>query len=536
MTYELKIDLLGGEKVEEILSKLKGLTGALGKGGSVFGGGSSESNKPYLASQRFLDDLKRGGKAAQQAGRDVATALAQGKGSGVSAADWILGKDPSFINRNPALISMLATKKFGGFSGAADNPVLKKFREDLSAIRLETAKGLITMSPANRAKTLRSGAELIKELVANNPDLGEVLQNNTLRMAAGWDKTALAQEAKANAQPRGRMQVNLADALKKRQDKEAKDAVTFKKDMSFLLMPLFNPGSMWATMFSARQTFSALNTEHGKAFMGKLPGGMAGLGAGGATALLVGAATAAGLALKGLAVVVKETVNAFETARQLYAKSLTSGMGLGFTAKRSLVAQIMGVSETEVFRFGAQLSYLNPKLEDASRILAATARPLTKVSWEWKILQADLSATFALIAQDAAPAIMGFLQSLDALIKWFNDHSDFLKLLVREEMAVATMGLSELYRAMFSKTAASTAASNMPSPAAWMKQLPASSWEKMGLVVGPSANNYAKTTAHNTTRMARDLSTVAKFITRNGGTVGNSPGAQWAMSMISNNP
>jgi hypothetical protein len=210
-------------------------------------------------------------------------------------------------------------------------------------------------------------------------------------------------------------------------------------------------------------------------------------------------------------------------------------MGLQWAAKRSLVAQIMGVSETEVFRFGQQLAYLNPRLESASRILAQTATPLTQVSWEWKILQTDLSATFALIADQATPALLGFTEAIDKLIKKLNDHPNAVAGATAgafpgmTAIKIAGQGLGHLI-------GTDKMQAGMPSVSSWMKQLPASSWEKMGLVVGPYSSNYAKETAKNTRQMAKDLSTLAKFVVGNGGKLGNSPGAQWAMSMIGNAP
>jgi hypothetical protein len=50
--------------------------------------------------------------------------------------------------------------------------------------------------------------------------------------------------------------------------------------------------------------------------------------------------------------------------------------------------------------------------------------------------------------------------------------------------------------------------SSMPSPQAWMKQLPASHWEKMGLVTMGGGQNYAKDTAKNTRDIANGIKTL----------------------------
>jgi len=288
---------------------------------------------------------------------------------------------------------------------------------------------------------------------------------------------------------------------------------------------------MWATMFSGRQTFSALNTATGASF---LKNKMGGISAGMATGVLVGAATAVGLALKALGAVVSETTKSFENARQLYAKALTGGMGLGFTAKRSMVANIMGVSETEVFRFGSQMAYLNPRLQQASEILAKTAGPLTQVSWEFKILQADLSAMFSKLASDMAPAIDNFIVGLDKLVQFLTRNVGLF-----EKMWIATNPALYLGFKLFQKKYSEADQSKMPGITSWMKQLPASSWEKMGLQVGPNANNYARQTAQNTRQMARDLGIIAQSVSGGGGGSlfrGVGAGGSWGISPQQNAP
>jgi hypothetical protein len=379
------------------------------------------------------------------------------------------------------------------------------------------------------------------------------------------------------------MQVDLKDAQAKAAAKSADDAVTFKKDMSFLMMPLFNPGSMWATLFSGRQTYSALNTGPGKAFSAKFLGGM---GAGAGTATLVAGATALGLALKALTTTVKQTMAAYENARQIYAKALTNGMGTQFTVKRSMLAQIMGVSEQDVFRFGAQMAYLNPKLEWAANILSRTTTPLTQVSWEFKILGENTKAMFSSLSVEAAPALLVFTNSLSNLVKYITEHAhDFNEFMLgngwvketsqeikdRQDQNFTdenykaysgrlpngkTVGIgsgpleklmpdtgsghyADDFRKRFEKLTlkqfekitsgkgiennkaseiyswikhppgkGGDSDSSMPSPQAWMKQLPASHWEKMGLVTMGGGQNYAKDTAKNTRDIANGIKTL----------------------------
>ena len=245
------------------------------------------------------------------------------------------------------------------------------------------------------------------------------------------------------------------------------------------------------------------------------------MGAAGATALLVGAATAAGLALKALTVTVKETLAAYENARQIYSKSLQNGMGLQWSTKRGLLAQIMGVSEQDVFRFGAQMNYLNPKLEQAASILAKTATPLTQVSWEFKILKVDFESMFALIAEMGTPAVLGFTGALDGLIKWLTSHTSYLNALVNgaaSGAASAILGnasgpMGAIMKMFGLYGSIQQAKSAMPSPQAWMKQLPASHLEHMGLVVGGGrSSNYAQQTAKNTAVAVKYLQKIAMSV------------------------
>jgi hypothetical protein len=338
---------------------------------------------------------------------------------------------------------------------------------------------------------------------------------------------------------------------------------------------------------------------------------------------------------------VKETVKAYENARQIYAKSLIGGMGLNFTVKRGTLASIMGVSEQDVFRFGAQMAYLNPKIEWATKILADTAKPLTQVSWEFKILEQNLAALFAKIANAAAPAILSFIDAVNEMIKSFGDTSTieyWVNIMTKTAAALtltvgaivaACQGLvvgvqlladsltwlleqitniftriknwhgaekarNDAQQAMvdegvktgrqhsrqeikdagdkaykdyqdaplidtkdafrptmiaidslnktsegFQKMAESLwnggdkkKRQEMPNPQSWMKQLPASSWEKMGLVTMGSNQNYAKDTAKNTRDTAKAVTAMAKhFMSRGGKDLGT-----FGMSALTNNP
>ena len=416
-------------------------------------------------------------------------------------------------------------------------------KEDL-ALSAMRQKGEKTFQKEKEREAMRAAREQAQqEAQSNKQSLAGSRLNIAMKMRAAKAaarqsavdaKEKERQEKMLNAQSLAGSRLNISMRLKAaaKEAQSAKDATTFKKDMSFLAMPLFNPGSMWATLFSTRQTYSAMNTEHGKAFREKWGGklGMGGIGAGAATGLLVGGATVLGVALKALTVTVQQTIAAYEHARQIYAKALTGGMGLQFTVKRSMLAEIMGVSEQDVFRFGEQMAYLNPKLEWASKILANTTTPLTKVSWEFKVLQADLSAMFSKMANDAAPAILKLTEALEGLVKtatWLYDHAP--KNLVGNALAAGAgmvfgNNAGFIAKLISQYVGAGVKLDAKTAPQAWMKPLPASHWEKMGLVTMGGSANYAKDTAKNTKEIATGIKEIVKKMT------GKNPSNPWGMS------
>jgi hypothetical protein len=69
-----------------------------------------------------------------------------------------------------------------------------------------------------------------------------------------------------------------------------------------------------------------------------------------------------------------------------------------------------------------------------------------------------------------------------------------------------------------------------------MKQLPASHWEKMGLVVGGGATNYARNTERNTRETAQALKTIAGFIAHGGQFGGHGSGGSFGMNPMTSNP
>lgn len=345
--------------------------------------------------------------------------------------------------------------------------------------------------------------------------------NSSGRTIRGLRETGGADLAKVNAMGSfgaygGKPPPILAD-IKAKMDM---DRAKFIKDATFAMMPLFNPTSVWGNLFATRQIFSGLSqTKTGQGIVGKFGMGTGTAATAGVAGGIVGALLLMGLSIKALSKIMHESIAAYKDAPKLYAKAMTSGLGLKFVAKRSMLADIMGVSEQEVIKYGYAFQYLNPKIEWASAIMAKTNTNLTSVGWSFKVVGNDMKAMFSTIANDAAPAMRKFLDGLHNVIE---DTTEFYNKHKKEAAAAitTTRWLLNPLEPLLSKWVSSKGKDSgaAPQPLSFMKQLPASSWEKMGLVIGGSSGqNPAMQTAHNTKSMAQDLKKLVSYVARSGG-------------------
>lgn len=266
-------------------------------------------------------------------------------------------------------------------------------------------------------------------------------------------------------------------------DKVNKDRAAFMKDMTFAMNPLLNPTSLWGHLFASRQIFSAFSTtKTGQGIMGKF-----GLGGTSGAALmsgaLIGALTTVGLSLKALQKTIQEASKTYAEAARMYSKALnTGGLSIGFVQRRTMLSNILGVSDTEVWKFSTALAYLNPRLEWSAGILSKNTRNLTSVNWEWKILEYNLQAMFSDLANDAAPALRKFSDGMSAIVKVADELYNRYK--VGLSGAIAALLPPSLLAAFKGVSSLGTDSGAAPAPMAFMKQLRASSFEHMGLVMG----------------------------------------------------
>jgi hypothetical protein len=492
MTYTLQIDLAGAQGVENALQRIISLQNQLkspGQSGSIQSGKTSSS-----------------GSIFDQFGRPIesTTRVLRSYTDAVKLARLETEKMEASFSRNLNKVLAYSSKVFPEQSG------------DFGTGRLPN---IVTGENSNNWHDAHVKAWSETRTMHGDLDPSQVTITDYEKMDRDKQKASRIASTKRSDKYERRVESS--------REKEARDLVTFKKDMSFLIMPAFNPGSMWATLFSARQTYSAMNTMHGKEFRDKW---MKGMSAEKATALLVGAATAAGTALIALRTIVGETVKAYAQGANLYKRSMTGGMGLQFESKRGILASILGVGENDVPRYGSQTSYLMPKISESAKILADTAPALTKVNWEFNVLKVDISALAAKLASNAGPAVMKFITHLDVLVKFLTKSSDVISRdfsMIKKTSPLywfhrlTEAASNKLYGVTQSQVdkAYGGNASNFPTPNAWMKQLPASAWEKMGLVTFGGQVNYQKQIAQATRETVQELRKMGTQLMHAGGHV-----------------
>jgi len=272
------------------------------------------------------------------------------------------------------------------------------------------------------------------------------------------------------------------------------------------------------------------------------------------------------VAVKLLSAAFNSLRNAVNNAKTIYSKSLNSGLGVGFTTQRSVQANLLGVSEQEVLRFGVVLGWLNPRIKDSVDTLAKTAVPLATISMNFSILKLKMEALSAVVVNDLKPVIDDFTKGMESLANtikssevlsggaWLiiktvqgiglifstfalglatiegaiihllssianlmdklhlgHSGSAMLGNLATEsdkQVLAMSKGVQDQWKALTGQT--KPASANLPSPQSWMKQMGASSWEKLGLVVAgggnttndliKKSNSYLKTIAVAVTR------------------------------------
>jgi len=263
--------------------------------------------------------------------------------------------------------------------------------------------------------------------------------------------------------------------------------------------------------------------------MGK--GGAAGAGGAGSLMGASGSVGAAGIfiAVKALELefnslikIAHKLSEAIDFAHKIYGEALTQGLSLKFLTGRKLTADVLGISEQDVPRM-KQSAYVMARLQEAIAKISSAAPNLAYTSAQFSILKYDLLGVASTIADRLTPAINGFAIILDKLIKTLD--SPIVEKLAKTALAgvsnvilgdvntlLGKLGVnlgSNLLTAI-GKADLAKNGSGFGQPQSFMKQLPASTWEKMGLVVGGGQNqqlevakqsrNYLKVIASSITQ------------------------------------
>jgi hypothetical protein len=221
------------------------------------------------------------------------------------------------------------------------------------------------------------------------------------------------------------------------------------------------------------------------------------------------------MALKGLKTAIEGVTRAADEARRTYAKILQSGgMAPGFVIQRQQLAQVMGVSDDAVWQYGTAIAFLNSKLEWSTSILTETNPTVTALGWEFQVTSQNMKALWAQLANDAAPAVNAFLKSLDGLIKFLHANTWAVEKDVGGVFKSAlNMVLPSLgpWLGVAGTAAKAIGTERAPSPTVSINRLPASAWEKMGLIIGGGgmAVDHQKKIANNTNQMVQILNRIA---------------------------
>ncbi len=339
------------------------------------------------------------------------------------------------------------------------------------------------------------------------------------------------------------------------------------KNLTFGINPLFNPTSVWGNLFATRQLFTAFSSKEGQPLQERILGGV-GLGRMGgstggaiaATGVVMAALLAVAAGLKALTEVVKHTAQAFQDAHKLYSQALQSGMSLRLTSQMNAVGHVLGVDPSRAMAFSGSAE-AQKQTQYASGIIANTAPVMAEVIMQFRILSLTLKAVFSVLGEKVAPPIRQMIDAFNKSAKMMLDSglaevigkvaAQFLYLvnvLIKVAstlygiLSLAFAGITELFVNIkrlvmgegvdFTRTLASLARLqslfDTPNEIAneklgMARQLPASAWEKMGLVIGGvgGGTDYAKRTANATERAANYLSTLAAI--PRGATTGLNP-------------
>ena len=495
--------------------------------------------KAQAAAQAFMQSVQSGGGMKKKLTDDSAALdnywkkleKVDGLAKAITGGKWFYDANKSPVKKmadDSERLSKWLQKAHGLFPG------LDKVGKSLLGGAWNYTPGKPAPTPTELQKQLQEWRDKMKGNVPNVSIMGDNDHDAHIKAFAranyeasrsiptGSGGILTSPNATMSANQRNKKDISaVADAIADQEKERAmaktlfRSKVQFYKDLTFLFQPLLNPTSLWGNMFAARQTFSAFSTEEGQRRIGG--GGAA--GALKATAILQGAALAVGLSLmalrKAISFTADEIKKSFQFAHSLYAKSLQSGLNLQFTARRQMTADVLGVDEKQIFRFG-QAGMVMAQLADATNKIARSAPDLAYTSAQFKILEYNILADASVLADRLSPALNKFADAMETLLTMIENHAATIANLFKSAAvgALSTVNplLGSLLNSLTQTIAAAAGNGNSGAfgqPQTFMKQLPAGAFEKMGLVIGggmaDKALEYQRRTAAAVEKIANNI-------------------------------
>ena len=196
------------------------------------------------------------------------------------------------------------------------------------------------------------------------------------------------------------------------------------------------------------------------------------------------------LAVKGFTSAVEASKSAILKAFGIYTGAAQQGLSTQFYTNRQALAGLLGVqgSPNNVFMFGKAVGELDKRIGNAVSTISQNARPLAELEINAKILKLDFESIASALTVKLVPAMNAWINAIDALSKiappkWLQDLTIAM---AKSALLIASLGNSNLLSALNAMVQGKFGSPNGGlSPLSTMaKQLPASQWEHMGLVIG----------------------------------------------------
>ena len=231
----------------------------------------------------------------------------------------------------------------------------------------------------------------------------------------------------------------------------------------------------------------------------------------------IGGLTAAAVVIKGFTSAIQGAKSAIQSAFSLYTGAAQQGLSTQFFARRQTLAGMLGVqgNPNNVFYFGKAIEELDKRIGSAVKTISNNARPLAETEMNAKILKLDLEALSSRIAVNLLPAINAWINTIDALSKI--QPPEWMKMAARAAVFAAVPSLNAIAlitQGLIKGGLGSSGLQGMGQLSIMAKQLPASQWEHMGLVIGGNfqsrALDYQRRAAVGIERLVHSVSAQAQ--------------------------